>query len=89
MTGTGTQKRWNNYFLIPEEKGNENELEQYKESFSSIKALKMILFTQGVTYLPLSHVAAQVLSIFKIKHGSLFVYMVSIQDLISRRGNEF
>ena len=39
----------------------------YKESFSSIKALEMILFTQGVTYLPLSHVAAQVLSIFKIK----------------------
>ena len=61
----------------------------YKECFSSIKALEMILFTQGVTYLPLSHVAAQVLSIFKIKHGSLFVYMVSIQDLISRRGNEF
>ena len=39
----------------------------YKESFSINKALEMILFTQGVTYLPLSHVAAQVLSNFKIK----------------------
>ena len=68
MTGTGTQKRWNNYIWFQKKKEMKmNWTNIYKESFSSIKALEMILFTQGVTYLPLSHVAAQVLSIFKIK----------------------